>query len=131
MASSSGISIKSQGGFPAAAYLGAWYYLPAQTQNNGNWNLFHYQGGAPGQMLHYLWDVSLVSSGPGAFITFIGDRRRRSGRERSSTPSMTWRCPGSPSALPAICTSPTQLRPAADAWAVAESGTLIVAGNKQ
>lgn len=52
-----------QGVFPGAAYYGAWYYVPASAQNSMVWNLFHYQGGVPGQPLHGLWDVSLVNVG--------------------------------------------------------------------
>jgi hypothetical protein len=51
------------GVFPEAAYYGAWYYVPTPAVNNGLWNLFHYQGGLPGQTLHGLWDVSLVDVG--------------------------------------------------------------------
>jgi hypothetical protein len=49
-----------QGEFPTEAYYSAWYFLPALAVNNGNWNLFHYQGGEPNR-LHGLWDVSLSS----------------------------------------------------------------------
>ena len=62
-----------QGVFPGAAYYGAWYYVPAPAQNSGVWNLFHYQGGVPGQTLHGLWDVSLVNVGDGGplHVTFF------------------------------------------------------------
>lgn len=64
----------AQGVFPDAAYYGAWYYVPVQAQNSGNWNLFHYQGGVPGQMLHGLWDVSLANgTGGGPLDTFVFD----------------------------------------------------------
>jgi hypothetical protein len=53
----------AQGVFPTAAYYGAWYYVPAQAVNSGTWNLFHFQGGAPGSTLRSLWDVSLVNMG--------------------------------------------------------------------
>ena len=46
------------GGFPTAAYYGAWYYIPESATNTGLWNLFHFQGGDD---LHGLWDVSLVN----------------------------------------------------------------------
>ena len=62
-----------QGLFPAAAYYGAWYYLPASANNNGNWNLLHYQGGVPGQALHGLWDLSLVNSGDGGLRVTLFD----------------------------------------------------------
>ncbi len=54
-----------QGIFPGAAYYGAWYYVPATALNGGVWNLLHYQGGVPGQVLHGVWDVSLVNVGSG------------------------------------------------------------------
>lgn len=62
-----------QGVFPAAAYYGAWYYVPASAQNSGLWNLLHFQGGVPGQLLHGLWDVSLVDSsdGGGLHVSFL------------------------------------------------------------
>jgi hypothetical protein len=60
-----------QGVFPAAAYYGAFYYVPAQAQNSGNWNLLHYQGGVPGQPLHGLWDVSLVNATDGGPLQAI------------------------------------------------------------
>jgi hypothetical protein len=65
-----------QGTFPSAAYYGAWYYVPATAQNTGLWNLLHFQGGVPGQTLHGLWDVSLVSLSDGGlhttFFDFLG-----------------------------------------------------------
>ncbi len=54
-----------QGVFPAAAYYGAWYYVPAEAVNSGTWNLFHFQGGVPGMTLRSLWDVSLVNMASG------------------------------------------------------------------
>jgi len=62
-----------QGVFPSAAYYGAWYYVPVQAQNNGLWNLFHYQGGVPGQPLHGLWDVSLVNAVGGPLRAIVYD----------------------------------------------------------
>jgi hypothetical protein len=60
-----------QGVFPGAAYYGAWYYLPATATNRGLWNLFHFQGGPPGN-LHGLWDLSLVNvSDGGLHITLF------------------------------------------------------------
>ena len=62
-----------QGVFPGAAYYGAWYYVPTSARNDLVWNLFHYQGGVPGQPLHGLWDVSLVNAGDGGslHVTFF------------------------------------------------------------
>ncbi len=75
-----------QGIFPGAAYYGAWYYVPAPANNSGLWNLFHFQGGAPGQMLHGLWDVSLVSlSDGGVHVTFY-DFLTRSAPDSSAVP---------------------------------------------
>jgi hypothetical protein len=58
-----------QGVLPAAAYYGAWYYVPAPAANTGNWNLFHFQGASvpDGTFAHGLWDVSF-STAPGASI---------------------------------------------------------------
>lgn len=60
-----------QGVFPSAAYYGAWYYVPALAKNSGNWNLFHYQGAAAGQMQHYLWDVSLVNQSDAGSLNLL------------------------------------------------------------
>ncbi|MGH7434501.1 MAG: hypothetical protein ACRENE_02420 [Polyangiaceae bacterium] len=60
-----------QGIFPAAAYYGAWYYVPVQSVNSGTWNLFHFQGGAPGSTLSGLWDVSLVNMGTGGALHLV------------------------------------------------------------
>lgn len=62
-----------QGTFPAAAYYGAWYYVAAPATNTGLWNLFHFQGGVPGQTLHGLWDVSLNSLGDGGLHLALFD----------------------------------------------------------
>jgi hypothetical protein len=60
-----------QGVFPAAAYYGAWYYVPAQALNSGTWNLLHFQGGVPGTTLRSLWDVSLVNMGTGGPLHIV------------------------------------------------------------
>lgn len=62
-----------QGVFPSAAYYGAWYYVPEPATNSGLWNLFHYQGGVPGQTLHGLWDVSLVNLNDGGLHISLFD----------------------------------------------------------
>lgn len=62
-----------QGVFPGAAYYGAWYYVAAAAKNTGNWNLLHFQGGVPGQTLHNLWDVSLVSLSDGGLRASLAD----------------------------------------------------------
>jgi hypothetical protein len=53
-----------QGVLPAAAYYGAWYYVPNLAKNNGAvWNLFHFAGGAAaGDTLHGLWDISFINN---------------------------------------------------------------------
>ena len=66
-----------QGVFPTAAYYGAWYYLPNAAQNTRNWNLIHFQGGDAGEMLHNVWDLSLVNRVDGGLrlnlLDYIGD----------------------------------------------------------
>lgn len=51
-----------RGAFPDAATYGAWYYINefAAPTDGGNWNLFHFRGGAADDdPLPGLWDVSL------------------------------------------------------------------------
>ena len=61
-----------EGVLPRAAYYGAWYYIPAFLENTGNWNLFHFQGGAP-SALHGLWDVSVRSTPDGELFLQLFD----------------------------------------------------------
>lgn len=49
-----------EGVLPDEAYYGAWYYVPSELSGARDWNLFHFQGGEPGQRLGGLWDVSLA-----------------------------------------------------------------------
>jgi hypothetical protein len=69
-----------QGALPAAAYYGAWYFVPARATNTALWNLLHFQGGeAPGQ--HGLWDVSLENGTNGdlelVVFDFLNSKTRR------------------------------------------------------
>jgi hypothetical protein len=59
-----------EGILPAAAYYGAWYYVPIATTNAGNWNLLHFQGGDDG---HNLWDINLVNLDDGGFSVVVRD----------------------------------------------------------
>lgn len=61
-----------QGVFPTTGYYGAWYYVPATAQNSGNWNLLHFQGGTPGQLLGF-WDVSLANQADGGLSLYLYD----------------------------------------------------------
>lgn len=58
---------------PSEAYYGAWYYVPSDLTGAHDWNLFHFQGGAPGTMLHGLWDVSMDDSAGNGLEAFIYD----------------------------------------------------------
>jgi hypothetical protein len=62
----------AQGELPAAAYYGAWYYVPALTTNSSVWNLLHFQGGDPSSQ-HGLWDVSLRNGSDGSLEVFVFD----------------------------------------------------------
>jgi hypothetical protein len=62
-----------QGVFPAAAYYGAWYYVPAGAMNIGLWNLLHFQGGVPGQPPHGLWDLQLINATDGGLHLTLYD----------------------------------------------------------
>ena len=48
-----------QGTLPARAKYGAWYYVPQIPTADGFWNLFHFEGQAPGVDWRGLWDVQL------------------------------------------------------------------------
>lgn len=64
----------NQGGLPAVAYYGAWYFIPSLQTNGGNWNLFHFQGGpSRDARLHYLWDVSLANDTSGNLSLMMRD----------------------------------------------------------
>ncbi|MFO7178969.1 MAG: hypothetical protein DIU78_009745 [Pseudomonadota bacterium] len=79
-----------EGILPEAAYYGAWYYIPDPARNEGNWNLFHFQGGDD---LHGLWDVSLASSEDGQLSLYIYDflrRRFRRPAEPRPVPIASW-----------------------------------------
>jgi hypothetical protein len=62
-----------QGVFPSEGYYGAYYYVPSVATNEGNWNLFHFQGGTPGELLHGLWDVSIRNEPDGALSLYVFD----------------------------------------------------------
>jgi hypothetical protein len=59
-----------EGALPREAWYGAWFYVPVLAANAGNWNLMHFQGGAPGA-LHGLWDVSLGSAAGGTLSVYV------------------------------------------------------------
>ncbi len=63
-----------QGVLPAAAYYGAWYFVPALAMSSGNWNLVHFQGGdANSPVQHGLWDISLVNGPDGSLQAVVFD----------------------------------------------------------
>ena len=63
-----------QGAFPAAAYYGAWYYVPQFEVNSGNWNLLHFRAASqPNVTLHGLWDISLVNGSDGGLNVALYD----------------------------------------------------------
>lgn len=61
-----------QGGLPAEAYYGAWYFVPELATNDAVWNLLHFQGGEVSG-LHGLWDVSLVNTPSGELQLMVFD----------------------------------------------------------
>ena len=61
-----------EGALPRDAVYGAWFYVPSLADNTGNWNLMHFQGGAP-DALHGLWDVSLDNADDGSLFLYIFD----------------------------------------------------------
>jgi len=61
-----------EGALPQAAVYGAWFYVPSLADNQGNWNLMHFQGGTI-DSLHYLWDISLGSAADGSLSLYMVD----------------------------------------------------------
>jgi hypothetical protein len=60
--------------FPASAYYGAWYYVPASATSVGTWNLFHFQGASsPDAAVQELWDISLVNQQDGGIAPSVYD----------------------------------------------------------
>jgi hypothetical protein len=74
-----------RGEFPTEAYYSAWYFLPTNATNSGNWNLFHFQGGEPGDR-HGLWDVSLSSAANGDLSLYVYDFLTPAKRGLGETP---------------------------------------------
>ena len=64
-----------QGRLPAAAYYGAWFYIPTAVTAADNWNLFHFEGQPPdgGEEQHGLWDVSLTVDAEGSLRVYVFD----------------------------------------------------------
>ena len=57
-----------EGALPREARYGAWYYVPVDVDNAGNWNLMHFQGGDD---LHGLWDVSMQNVDDGRLRLYL------------------------------------------------------------
>jgi len=61
-----------QGTLPAAAYYGAWFFIPDAVTATDNWNLFHFDGDTA-DVKHGLWDVSLAVGADGNLYAFVFD----------------------------------------------------------
>ncbi len=68
-----------EGALPSEALYGAWFYVPSLADDAGNWNLMHFQGGAP-NALHGLWDVSLDVVEDGTLALYVFDFLRGTSR---------------------------------------------------
>ncbi len=82
-----------QGVLPASAYYGAWYYVPVlETNDGGNWNLFHFQGAdPPNTATENLWDLSLINEKDGAVQPSVYDFKRGTPHDMAVTiPIGTW-----------------------------------------
>ncbi|MBN2575634.1 MAG: heparin lyase I family protein, partial [Deltaproteobacteria bacterium] len=64
-----------QGALPPEASYGVWFYLSSLARNTDNWNLVHFQGGAPNAW-HNLWDVSLNNAADGSLYLRVFDALR-------------------------------------------------------
>jgi hypothetical protein len=81
-----------QGALPAAAYYGAWYYLPAPALVANNWNLFHFRGGSDLSSTRGVLDVSLVNLNGALRVGVFGVNHRAVGDAADSppVPIATW-----------------------------------------
>jgi len=61
-----------QGVLPAAAYYGAWYFIPSGARNSALWNLVHFRGGDPTAQ-RGLWDISLENRADGTLGVTVFD----------------------------------------------------------
>ncbi len=75
-----------QGTLPAAAYYGAWYYIPEPTATSGNWNLFHFRTGEDLARTHGVLDVSLIAAGADLEVAVFGMRYQRLGESATQPP---------------------------------------------
>jgi hypothetical protein len=82
-----------EGALPREAVYAAWFYVPSLGENVGNWNLMHFQGGAP-NALHGLWDVSLDNADDGSLFLylfdFLGSGRRAPDAAAPPVPIAAW-----------------------------------------
>jgi hypothetical protein len=82
-----------QGVLPAAAYYGAFYYVPTTATNLVNWNLLHFQGAnaADAAAAHGLWDVSLTNASDGTLHAVVYDfLRTRTLQTAGAVPVGVW-----------------------------------------
>jgi hypothetical protein len=68
-----------QGAMPAAAYYGAWYYIPEPTTPTANWNLFHFRSGPELGSTQGVLDVSLIADGDQVRLAVFGVNHTRIG----------------------------------------------------
>lgn len=82
-----------EGALPRDAIYGAWYYVPELHDPTDNWNLFHFVGGTPGEMLPGLWDVTLEASDHGTLELYIfgsNGGAKRQAQPRVAIPIGSW-----------------------------------------
>jgi hypothetical protein len=73
-----------EGALPEEAYYSAWYYVPSDLTAARDWNLFHFQGGLPGERLHGLWDVSMDATPDGELVAYVLDGVRVERHEQAT-----------------------------------------------
>ena len=76
-----------QGVLPTDATYGAWFYVPSLAETTDNWNLIHFQGGAPDDW-HGLWDVSLDTADDGSLYLRVYDFLNNTNRTPDAPPSV-------------------------------------------
>jgi hypothetical protein len=81
-----------QGTLPAAAYYGAWFFIPDTVTATDNWNLFHFDGDTA-DVAHGLWDVTLEVGPDGNLRAYAFDFLRmlpRRPTEPATVPVGAW-----------------------------------------
>jgi hypothetical protein len=83
-----------EGELPQTAVYGAWFHVPENATNRGNWNLFHFRDARPMLEERGLWDVSIQSKSDGSLALllrdFVSDRTMATPADAPRIPIGSW-----------------------------------------